>query len=199
MNKKQNEDRLTKISKSLSYLLRHGAVKEKLPIDENGFIELNKVLNHQRLKSYKTTIQDIQTVVETNNKKRFSLRTLGETTFICANQGHSIEISNNNLVKLQPNEIPKIFHGTYKNKLPEILNTGLNKMSRNHIHLTDNFEYIRKSCNALIFIDVEKCLADDIIFYKSENNVYLTEGVNGILEKKYFVNITDRDLNPIQI
>lgn len=196
-SKKPKEDRLTKISKSLSYLLRHGAVKENLPIDQDGYISLEKILNHQRLKSFKTTLEDIQEVVDTNNKKRFSLKTIGDTTYICANQGHSIEVSNNNLQQLQPHEIPKIFHGTYKNKLPDILNSGLSKMSRNHIHLTDDFEYIRKSCNALIFIDVEKCLTDNIIFYKSENNVYLTTGIDGTLPKEYFLTITDRNLNPI--
>jgi hypothetical protein len=40
-----------------------------------------------------------------------------------------------------------------------------------------------------IIIDMEKALADGIEFYRSSNDVILTEGVDGVLESKYFKDI----------
>ena len=61
------------ISKSLSYLLRHGAVKEKLNIDQTGYININELLNHNRLKTNKVTLDVIRRIVGNNEKKRFSI------------------------------------------------------------------------------------------------------------------------------
>lgn len=178
-------DRQVRISKSLLYLLRHGAVKEKLDIDENGYIQVSKLLNHNRLKCNHTTLDDIKAVVETNNKKRFDLKFENDQYYICATQGHSINISDNNLTKLQLDEIPDIFHGTYQSKLQSIKLMGLSKMNRNHIHLTNDLNYIRPSANLLIYIDVKKCVQDGMVFYKSKNNVYLTEGIDGVIPSEY--------------
>ena len=57
------------ISKALSYLLRHGALKEGLPIDNNGFIPVSVLLRHNRLKSHKCTLEDIHRIVENNDKQ----------------------------------------------------------------------------------------------------------------------------------
>lgn len=182
------EDRDIKISKSLSYLLRHGAVKEKLDIDASGFILLADLLKHQRLKSHKTTISDIERIVENNDKKRFSI--VGDK--ICANQGHSLKVvKDDNLEELTKDTIPsKIFHGTYLKKLPLILPNGLSKMNRNHIHFTYDLESIsgiRKSANILIYIDTEKCFQNGIKFFKSSNGVILSPGDNqGFIKSEYF-------------
>jgi len=47
---------------------------------------------------------------------------------------------------------------------------------------------MRSSCDVLIYIDLEKALEDGIKFYKSENGVVLTEGVDGegYLPNDYF-------------
>lgn len=190
-------DRDTQISKALSKLLRHGAVKEKLSIDEAGFVAVNEILNHNRLKTHKATLEDLKRVVDTNDKQRFKLLQDGGKLLICANQGHSIKaITTDNLQAIEhKSQLPTapIFHGTYSKILPLIKQSGgLNTMSRNHIHLTDNINYIRKTCNTLIYIDVEQCLADGIKVYKSENNVFLTSGIDGTLPAKYFNKVAER-------
>ena len=67
-------------------------------------------------------------------------------------------------------------------------------MARNHIHLAAGFHLevisgMRKNCTLFIEIDIEKAMMDDIKFYKSSNNVILTSGVCGILDKKYFKSV----------
>ncbi|KAK6458683.1 phosphotransferase KptA/Tpt1 [Scheffersomyces xylosifermentans] len=190
------DQREVKISKALSYLLRHGALKEKLDIDEEGYVKISALLQHQRLKSYRTTREDIDAVVRNNNKKRFTIR---DGEYICANQGHSIKkVSNNNLDLMTLETIPKeVYHGTYKKKLPSIIASGgLSRMNRNHIHMTSRefskISGIRYNADILVYIDVAKSMAAGIKFYKSLNNVILSEGdENGFISWKYYEKIVD--------
>ena len=181
------------ISKSLSYLLRHGAVKEKLNIDQTGYININELLNHNRLKTNKVTLDDIRRIVGNNDKKRFSIVEKEGEIMICANQGHSIKtVNDSNLIQLSKDTIPEeIYHGTYKNKLPAIFNSGgLSKMNRNHIHFASSISDvsgIRNSSNVLIYLNIEKCLQSGIVFYRSSNNVILTSGdANGLIGSVVF-------------
>lgn len=80
------------ISKTLSWILRHGARQESLPISSDGYIEIKVILNCKQLKG-KCTTEDICRIVENNNKRRFTLRTNRNGNLeIKANQGHSIEV-----------------------------------------------------------------------------------------------------------
>ncbi|QRG40907.1 hypothetical protein FDK38_005401 [Candidozyma auris] len=176
--------RHVQISKALSYLLRHGAVKEKLPIDSRGFVELSAILNHPRIKTHRASVEEIETIVAENDKKRFTLETREDgKTYICANQGHSLGlVTEENMEPLPYEEMPgNVYHGTFANKLDAIYTRGgLCKMSRNHIHFTSDAEWshsgIRKSCNVLIYLDLDKCKETGLVFYKSANGVILTRG-----------------------
>ncbi|CEH19028.1 RNA:NAD 2'-phosphotransferase TPT1 [Ceraceosorus bombacis] len=69
------------LSKALSWLLRHGALKEKLAIRPDGFVKVEDVLKSSRIKSIqlppdgrKVSLDDVKEVVQSNEKKRFELR-----------------------------------------------------------------------------------------------------------------------------
>ena len=64
--KKKFEDPSTILSKKLSYLLRHGAVKEGLEIGSDGYVKLESILNRHDFKG--VTIKDIEGIVENNDK-----------------------------------------------------------------------------------------------------------------------------------
>ncbi|ODV81474.1 phosphotransferase KptA/Tpt1 [Suhomyces tanzawaensis NRRL Y-17324] len=186
------------ISKALAYLLRHGALKEKMAIDEDGFVKIDDVLSHNRLKTNKATRADLERIVASNDKQRFSIK--GD--YICANQGHSIKsVSDSNLTLLNEDTIPdEIFHGTYYNKLEMIYKSGgLRRMTRNHIHFTSNSDKltnisgVRYNANCLVYVDVRRCMADGIPFYKSANDVVLTPGdAEGKVGCEYFARVVDR-------
>ena len=65
-----NKNEITKISKTLSYICRHGAIKSGLKVGKDGYIELNSIL---KLKLKNTTIEQVKEVVESNDKQRFKL------------------------------------------------------------------------------------------------------------------------------
>ncbi|XP_053608950.1 tRNA 2'-phosphotransferase 1 [Plodia interpunctella] len=78
-------------SKSLSWLLRHGAIKEGFQISPDGYLSVDEVLKHKAFRGkYKRA--DIERVVQSNDKQRFKLRVNPDTNVleIRANQGHSI-------------------------------------------------------------------------------------------------------------
>lgn len=71
-------------------------------------------------------------------------------------------------------------------------------MSRNHIHMAaghkgEVMSGMRFNCNLYIEIDIEKAMKDGIKFYVSENNVILSKGIDGILAKKYFKTVTNKE------
>ena len=72
----QKDKRDVQLSKALSYLLRHAAVKEKLTIDSNGYTPLKELLSHNRLKTHKCTVDDIHRIVKENDKQRFHLKNI---------------------------------------------------------------------------------------------------------------------------
>ena len=148
------------------------------------------------------TFSQIKEVVDTNDKKRFTITALetpdGPKDFIRANQGHSIKTIEVEMMPItSASEYPTIIHGTNL-KAWELISEdpkGLQRMKRNHIHFATGLlgedgviSGMRHSCTVLVYLDLEKCLKDGIMFFKSENGVVLTEGVNGegYIPREYF-------------
>lgn len=59
-------------SRKLSYILRHGATKEKLPIREDGYLSVGVLLNRAGIKG-KWNLEDTKRVVRDNDKQRYKL------------------------------------------------------------------------------------------------------------------------------
>ncbi|KFY85871.1 hypothetical protein V500_08069 [Pseudogymnoascus sp. VKM F-4518 (FW-2643)] len=148
------QSRDVQVSKALSKLLRHDAVKAGLELDDEGYAGVGEVLQWNRLKSLKVTFDDILASVSDNSKQRFALKlnprlspapkptsTTPSDWLIRANQGHSIAVESSALltpITLEANNIPPVVvHGTYYAFYPAILASGgLKKMTRNHIHFS---------------------------------------------------------------
>jgi 2'-phosphotransferase len=211
----------TKLSHTLSWALRHKAPEIGMSITTAGWVPVQEFLEskHPRLRGI--TLQDIEEVVATSDKKRFvlayrpnsdfpaKLSSGGEILCIRASQGHSIKTIDPNLLltRLTPDQIrnlPCIVHGTYVDAWKSIEQQGLKMMKRSHIHfatgLPEDEQVIsgmRRSATIYIYIDPQACIDDGIQFFISANGVVLTDGINGILETKYFSKVTDSTGNLI--
>lgn len=187
------------LSKTLSYLLRHGSKEKKLKMDIDGFSRLDDVIDVlskmlPRQKIYKTRIYEI---VKDCPKQRFKLSTKEGVEVIRANQGHTLKEVQSTLLL---NEISlfesglkgKIIHGTTLKAWESIKLSGLNRMKRNHIHMArgefgEAKSGARFSSEVIITIDGNKALADGILFYESDNGVILSPGDDkGFIHPKYF-------------
>lgn len=177
------------LNKTLSYLLRHGAIKEGLNIKPNGFVVVDELL--KKLPHY--TIDDIKRVVENNNKQRFTLNTTNGIIEIKANQGHSISKINELSLRILDDAKFDIIHGTYFKYWTTIKTEGLSRMKRNHIHFAKGLIAIngfRQSAELFIYINFEKAKKDGLIFLESENGVILCTGnLKGFVETKYFLRV----------
>lgn len=191
------EDKDVRLSKSLSYVLRHGASQMGFQMSTDGFIFLEDLLAHSQFCSY--SMDDVKRVVETNDKQRFKLEPHPENgrLQIRANQGHSVEVEDLDLKPVltgSPDCPKEAVHGSYIRNWTSIQQHGLSRMKRTHIHLAPGLpgeegviSGMRKDCDLAIFIDVTKALSDGIKFFWSDNGVLLTSGdTEGKLLPKYF-------------
>lgn len=212
-----------RLSKSLSWILRHGAVKENLPIRPDGYISLAVLMKHNKFRNSK--VSDIARVVKENAKQRFTLtykpdenldsdRELKEGEnledwFIRANQGHSMEtVDKVELVPLtQVESFPRnIVHGTSRKAWTKIKESGLSKMNRLHIHMAGGLlgdegvtSGMRASSEVFIYVDAKKAVDAGIPFFKSSNNVILSPGnAEGIIPVEYFLKVENSSGQPIE-
>lgn len=192
------DDPRVRVSKSLSWLLRHGANNAGLYMRDDGYAKVLDVLSNPMFRDI--NFSQLQEIVSKDQKQRFHLlpepRSSGSPSdiwWIRANQGHSLKTVT---LDVQPitsaSDIPMAVHGTTLNAWELIATHGLSKMKRNHIHLAqgipgDNvISGMRNSSQILIFVDVQKALDDGVLFYLSANGVVLTDGNEGFLSPIYF-------------
>ncbi|KAI9279104.1 phosphotransferase KptA/Tpt1, partial [Sporodiniella umbellata] len=181
------------LSKRLSYILRHGAKKENLNMSSDGFVLLDDVLKLSQFKG--VTYPEIEYVVKNNDKRRYELVERENFFYIRATQGHSLKTvkADELLVRLESVSTP-IVHGTTMKAWSLIRTKGLSKMGRNHIHFACDRTAesgIRKTSKVFIYIDFEKATKDGVVFYKSSNNVILSDGIDGVILPTYFLKVTD--------
>lgn len=165
-----------KISKFLSLILRHQPDTIKLELDPEGWASIDELIELARKHGRKILTRPlIRDIVESNDKQRFSLSEDGD--YIRANQGHSIDV-NLNLEPIAPPE--RLYHGTAERFLRSILEQGLVKRSRQHVHLSKDVETATKVGSrhgrpVVLVLDAKRMTADGYLFYCSANGVWLTD------------------------
>lgn len=171
------EKELTQKGKHLSFLLRHDVEAfNEGKIDEHGWRKISEISTHGYSKPL------IDAIVETNNKKRYEYNE--DKTKIRARQGHSIPVNVDLTETTPPNTL---YHGTAKRFLDSIYHEGIVSKTRLYVHLSSDIETAfkvgeRHGSPCVIEIDTKQMAEDNIIFYLSNNNVWLTEYV----DQKYF-------------
>ncbi|GAB2703292.1 RNA 2'-phosphotransferase [Mucilaginibacter koreensis] len=172
-----SEKETTRISKFLSLALRHQPETIGISLDENGWTDVAQLLQQLNQHQMKVDMDMLMHVVETNNKKRFAFN--NDHTQIRASQGHSVQVDLG-YVPAQPPAI--LYYGTAVQNLPSILNNGLEKRSRQHVHLSaDTATAIkvgqRHGKPQVLVIDAQRMQQDGFTFYLSANSVWLTDAV----------------------
>lgn len=177
-----NHKELKTKSRYISLLLRHQPEKENMILNKNGYVSVSDLINKLDI-----TLEELDWIVDNNDKKRFSYNQ--DKSMIKANQGHSVKVELEAKRVIPPDVL---FHGTSIVNNQSILDSGLKKMSRHHVHLTDNYQtaydvgirYAKYNNKVwIIAIDAKGMNGDGYEFLKTENGVYLTDHVSS----KYFI------------
>lgn len=168
---------LKRISKQMSYLLRHNPDSAGLTLDAEGFVpisDLVTVLCQTHPAINEQMLRELAACVETD-KQRFSI----VDDCIRANYGHSLP----NHIRHEPVEPPDVLlHGTSESAVASILANGLWPMKRQYVHLTTdpalaNRVGARHGQPCVLRIDSRAAHRDGVVFYKANNLFWLTISV----------------------
>ena len=172
-----NDKHKKNISKFLSFILRHSPETIDLDLDENGWADVEELISKAARHQTPFTKEELEEIVTDNDKQRFAFN--DDHTKIRASQGHSVNIQLD-LASQQPPEL--LYHGTVQKFLSNIQQEGLQKMSRQHVHLSEDkatAEKVgsRRGVPVILNIRSGQMHQDGIAFYLSENGVWLTDHV----------------------
>ena len=166
-----------KLGRFLSLVLRHNPGAAGISLDEHGWADVEDLLNGVRHTGRQIDMETLERIVRENNKQRYSFN--GNHTRIRANQGHSLQVD----VELRQVEPPQyLYHGTATRFLSAIQAEGIKKMSRQYVHLSDDYQTAaavgrRHGTPVVLRINAEIMAQHGTRFYRSENGVWLCEHV----------------------
>jgi len=161
----------------MSYVLRHHPEAIGIELDENGWAPVETLIEKMSEREFDISPALLEEIVASNDKKRFAFNE--DKTMIRASQGHSIDIALN-LAPATPPEI--LYHGTGEKNVASILQYGLDKRERQHVHLSADINTAiavgsRHGRPRIFEIPAQEMQQQGYIFYRSDNGVWLTETV----------------------
>lgn len=170
-------ERLVRISKLMSLMLRHEPGKFGLTLDPEGFAPMEEVLHAIRSRIADASAEEIFAVVDTvePDKRRFAI----EDGDIRANYGHSLR---ERIAQNAAEPPATLLHGTTEAAAARILSEGLSPMSRQYVHLTVNGELAsrvgaRRGKPVLLEVDARQALASGVVFYRANESFWLADAV----------------------
>lgn len=168
---------LKKISKRLSYVLRHRPDSVGLELGDGGWVRVDDLLAALASNGKAVPQTLLDQVVAENDKQRFEFSE--DRLRIRARQGHSAAVD----LGYEPATPPDVlFHGTATRNLDSIFDGGLVKGRRHHVHMSVNKQTMiavatRHGKPVLLSIDAKRMLADGHEFFVTGNDVWLTDHV----------------------
>ncbi len=166
-----------RLSKFLSYVLRHRPGEWGVVLDRAGWADVDEVLDAFAKRADAVVLDDLRRVVLGNDKQRFELD--ASETKIRARQGHSLEVELGYEV-VTPPEL--LYHGTAQRFVAAILEQGLHKGQRHHVHLSESEELAlavgaRRGRAQVLVVEAVAMARSGHVFHRTANGVWLTEHV----------------------
>lgn len=171
------QDLETRISKFASKVLRHDPAYIGLELSSDGWASINALLSGFEKKGLVITKAQLTEMVKNNGKQRFEIS--GDKNRIRAVQGHSIGVD----LDLEAQEPPEfLYHGTVSKFIPSIMAIGLNKGSRDYVHLSKDVETAsnvgaRRGKPIILKVAAAKAHREGINFFVAKNGVWLADGI----------------------
>jgi putative RNA 2'-phosphotransferase len=162
------------VSKYLARHLRHEPERLGIALDPSGWVSVEELLSACAERSFALTFDELVEVVERNDKRRFSFD--ASQRRIRANQGHSVELD----LALEATAPPRhLFHGTSRDRLSSIMEDGLQRMGRHHVHLSEDSTTAesvgrRHGRPVVLQIQAGEMSTTGLEFFVTSNNVWLT-------------------------
>ncbi len=177
MSSEKKKNILESMGRFLSLVLRHRPEKIGLKLEEQGWVEIDRLIQLSNAHGQALNRELLEEIVRTNDKKRFSMSEDGLK--IRANQGHSVPIDLGFQAETPP---PVLFHGTATRFEKAIRLEGLLAKSRHHVHLSLDPETARRVGGRhgkplVLEINSQAMHKAGYEFFLSENQVWLAHSV----------------------
>lgn len=164
-----------RLSRRLSYLLRHDPAAVGIELSPDGWVDLHQLVEAMTAHGDRVTVDEVVDVLATATKQRFELA----DNRIRALQGHSIPVD----LGLSPTPPPQLlYHGTVARFLPGIRRDGLHRGSRTHVHLSPDRQTAirvgqRRGRPVVLTIRAQEMHRAGHTFLRAANGVWLTTHV----------------------
>ncbi|MBN8613583.1 MAG: RNA 2'-phosphotransferase [Deltaproteobacteria bacterium] len=163
-------------SRTLSYLLRHGANEAGLSMDAAGWVPVEEITRRLSL-----TRAELERAVASNTKSRLELR--ADRIRCC--QGHSMAGTPVTHEALEASwrvyeGDDRVVHGTFVEAVASIAKEGIRPIERTHVHLAPAAEsHVGKRANVhvMLGVSVERVRACGVEVFEAGNGVILTRRV----------------------
>ncbi len=157
---------LERLSRFLSFLLRHRPGEYPLAFDRRGFVSWKELNDLVQARFPDATEEEIRTVVTGSGKQRFEMR----DDRVRATYGHSFPIDLG-VERVEPP--PRLYPGVARDLAESILREGLKPRGRAYVHLSASLEEAvavgqrRDPSPAVVVVDAGAAHAAGIEFYSS--------------------------------
>jgi putative RNA 2'-phosphotransferase len=164
-----------RISRFLTYLLRHQPKEYPLKFDKRGFVDWPDVVELVQERFHEVTEEQIESVVSGSDKKRFEL----VDGKVRATYGHSFPVDLGGEAADPP---AKLYYGAARDLAQSMLRNGLKPRDRQYIHLSVTAEEAEAVARrhdpapAIFIIDVKAAKDEGVHFYES-GPLYLAENI----------------------
>lgn len=165
------------LSKIISHALRHAPEEYGIDLDNEGWVEIESLLNALTaidVKWKSLSVDVLQEMIDSSEKKRHEI----EGNYIRAIYGHSVDGKFNTHESIPP---IILYHGTSRASAPLILEEGLKPMSRQYVHLSQlEKEAIRvgkrkDKIPVILIIDAAKAFSEGVKFYIGNDRIWLSD------------------------
>lgn len=171
-------DNYQKLSKEISYALRHAPWEYELELNDEGWVSVNQLLNSLKHSNQwkDVTKENIEKMISLSEKKRHELT----NNKIRALYGHSIPMK---IIKEEVVPPKLLYHGTSPKYLESIMRDGLLPMTRQYVHLSEDLKTAkivgkRKHVNPVILvIDSKKACKNNVRFYLGNEKVWISDAI----------------------
>jgi putative RNA 2'-phosphotransferase len=173
--KQERSNPSERLSRFLTYVLRHRPKEYPVDFDAQGFVSWDQVTELVQKRFPDVTEADMRGVVRESEKKRFEWRE-GK---VRATYGHSFPVELSDEAVEPPAEL---YFGTARDLAASILRNGLKPRDRQYVHLSQSFDEAlavgrrRDPSPAVVTVDARAAHADGIRFFAA-GPLYLADAI----------------------
>lgn len=164
-----------RLSRFLTFLLRHKPKDYPLAIDREGFAPWQEVVDMVQERFYDVTEEQIRSLISGAEKKRFEIR----ADQVRATYGHSFPVDLGGMAAEPPAEL---YFSAARDLAESMLRDGLKPRDRQYVHLSVSAEEAESVARrhdpspAIVIVDAQAAYAEGIRFYES-GPLFLVENV----------------------